>query len=316
MINWVIGSNGLLGSSVYKELQLYGNNWQPSSGIKWTANGDVESIKRMRESIEEAALEFALAKKGMGWTIYWCAGIGVVSSPKESLDIEVLAARILLAALTKFGLTLDRRGKVFFASSAGAVYAGSVDPPFTEYSIPVPVSNYGRQKLYLENLFTNFGITEKTSIVIGRISNLYGTNQNQFKQQGLISTLVQNSLLNRFTNIYVPLDTIRNYVYASDAARNIVWIVSKSMESYQMVIICSESNQSLSSVLRIVQDVTRRKSLYFQSSGEITNLQPTDLRLKTKLNPFFQLSTETSLVVGTNILRLSLLKKLQLGKQS
>ena len=83
-----------------------------------------------------------------------------------------------------------------------------------------------------------------------------------------------------------------------------------------MVIICSESNQSLSSVLRIVQDVTRRKSLYFQSSGEITNLQPTDLRLKTKLNPFFQLSTETSLVVGTNILRLSLLKKLQLGKRS
>lgn len=315
MINWVIGRNGLLGSSVYKELQLNGSNWQPSVGIKWAANDDAESITRMRESINDATLEFALAQKGMSWNIYWCAGIGVVNSSKEKLHIEVLAVEQLLLALTNSKISIDLNGKVFFASSAGAVYAGSEKPPFTESSTPVAISDYGRQKLKVEDLFTSFGESEKIKVIIGRIGNLYGTKQNQLKQQGLISTLVQNSLLNRFTNIYVPLDTIRNYVYAVDAARSIVSNVAESMEPFHLVNICSDTNHSLSSVLKTAQDVSRRKILYFQSSSDATSLQPTDLRLSTERIPTQWPYTNTSLAVGINNVRLHLLENLRLGKQ-
>ena len=42
MINWVIGSRGLLGSAVSDELHKFGDTWQPSSHIIWAENGDSE----------------------------------------------------------------------------------------------------------------------------------------------------------------------------------------------------------------------------------------------------------------------------------
>ena len=314
MISWVVGSNGLLGSAIREELLKSGDTWQPSSNIIWVEKGDPESIERMESSIKAAVEDFARAQDGQNWNLFWCAGIGVVNSPNELLEIEIAAVKCLIAALTKFELLTSGVGKIFFASSAGAVYAGSSNPPFTESSTPIDISNYGRQKLKIEDLLENFGKTSKVKIIIGRIANLYGTRQNRRKQQGLITTLIQNSLTNRFINIYVPLNTVRNYIYADDAAKKIVWQVSNAYSSFRLVVICSDNNLSLSSVLRLTQDVTRKKLLYFQSLGETTTLHPIDLRLTTEHFDNMGSFSETSLVVGMNTIRLHLLDKLRHGE--
>ena len=314
MINWVIGSNGLLGSAVKDELLKLGDPWQPSSRIIWAENNDSESIISMHASINAAVEEFSAEHAEQNWNIFWCAGIGLVNSPIEMLELEIEAVKCLIAALTRFKLDSCGEGKIFYASSAGAVYAGSSNPPFTESSLPIAISDYGRQKLRIEDLFSSYGKTNNVKIVIGRIANLYGTRQNRLKKQGLITTLIQNSLTNRFVNIYVPLNTIRNYIYTADAAKKIIWQIINTNDLFRLVIICSDNNMSLSNVLRLTQDVTRKRLLYFQSCIETTSLQPLDLRLSTEhLNNIGSIS-ETSLVVGMNNIRLYLLDNLRQGE--
>ena len=310
MINWVIGSHGLLGSAVKDELLKLGDPWQPSSRIIWAENNDSESIIRMQASINAAVEEFAGEYAEQTWNIFWCAGIGVVNSPTEVLELEIMAVKILLLSLEKFGLTSNSLGKIFFASSAGGVYAGSINPPFTEATRAVPISNYGRQKIEIEQLLMNFGEKQKTKIVLGRISNLYGVKQNRRKQQGLITTLVQSSLTNTIINLYVPLNTIRNYIFAPDAAHQIVSEVMETNEPSRLVIICSIHNWNLSSILRMTQDVTKKRLRYFQSSRAATMLQPIDLRLSSERNSSYP---ETHLVVGISKIQLHLLDNLQRG---
>lgn len=313
MISWVIGSNGLIGSSVNEELSKFGPTWQPNSRIEWADTGDQESIAIMEETIDSAVEKFARAQVGQDWNIFWCAGVGVVNSSNEFLELEVIAATRLCSSLVKFNLPENANGKIFFASSAGGVYAGSSNPPFTESSIPVPISNYGKQKLRIEELFNSFGKKTNVKIVIGRIANLYGVKQNLRKQQGIITTLIRSSLTNSFLNIYVPLNTVRNYIYTADAARKIVLHVLATEESSRLAVICSDKNLSLSSILRLTQDVTKKKLLYFQSSSEATVLQPIDLRLATESASLHLSNLETPIVVGISNIRLHLIESLQRG---
>ena len=310
MIDWVIGSHGLLGSAIRDELFKLGNPWQPSYQINWAENSDSESVARWEASMNSAVEEFTRENIGQDWTIFWCAGIGVVNSPDESLELEILAVKFLISALERFGLKSNSLGKVFFSSSAGAVYAGSSNPPFNEATQAVPISSYGKQKIAIEQLLVNFGQSSNTKIIIGRIANLYGVKQNRLKQQGLITTLVQNSLTNTVTNLYVPLATIRNYVYAPDAASQIVSHVMETTEPIRLAVICSKENWSLSSILQITEDVMKKRPRYFQTSRESTILQPVDLRLAS-LNALRH--SEVTLVEGIDKVRLHLLDSLQRG---
>lgn len=313
MLNWVIGSRGLLGSSVSDELLKSGKPWHPSTQMIWAKHGDAESIAAMEHSIMSAVEEFASAQSEQAWSIFWCAGIGVVNSPNELLDLEIMAVRHLTSSLKKFGLTSNGVGRIFFASSAGGVYAGSLNPPFTEATPVVPISNYGRQKIAIEDLLLKFGEECNTKIIIGRIANLYGVKQNQHKQQGIVTALVRSSLTNTIMNIYVPLNTIRNYIFAPDAACQIVSQVMEMDEPARLVVICSKYNWSLSTILRMTQDVMRKRLCYFQSSREATMLQPIDLRLATQYVSQNSPTSEVPLIVGINNIRLHLLDNLQKG---
>lgn len=310
---WVIGSQGLLGSSVCAELLKNDSIWQPSQRIIWTSSNDVDSINLMEKSIDACVLEFSKVRTEQSWNIYWCAGVGVVSSPRELLEIEIRAIKCLLTSLAKYGLTDRANGKIFFSSSAGGVYAGSINPPFSETSPPVPISNYGKQKLEIEELLASFGEKYGVGITLGRIANLYGPRQNRLKQQGLITTLVQHALSNTVAKLYVPLSTTRNYVYADDAALQIVRKLKSTGKSKSLVVVCSENNWSLSSILRMTQDVTKKKILYAQSTTETTALQPIDLRLTTEQASQVRPYQDTPMVVGINNIQLQLLHGLRSG---
>ena len=59
-------------------------------------------------------------------------------------------------------------------------------------------------------------------LLIGRLSNLYGPGQKLSKSQGLISHVGRAALRREPVSIYVPLDTIRDYLFAADAGRMVV----------------------------------------------------------------------------------------------
>jgi UDP-glucose 4-epimerase len=114
------------------------------------------------------------------------------------------------------------RGAVFYASSAGGVYGGSAHPPFDETSPPVPISGYGRFKLDAEASLFEFSRSSGVSVLAGRIANLYGPGQKLGKMQGLISHLAKAQFSPRPASIFVPLETMRDYIFVRDCAELVV----------------------------------------------------------------------------------------------
>jgi UDP-glucose 4-epimerase len=313
MTSWVIGSNGLLGSAVSDELKKSSLSWQPTKKIIWDNAGSGDTAIKLEETIEAAVKEYVAALGTNTWEIYWCAGVGVVGSDMDVLDREVTAMKILLSCMRSSGLTANKSGRIFFASSAGGVYAGSSNPPFTEETAPIPISDYGAQKLQIEELLINFGKSNNVETRIGRIANIYGANQNIRKQQGIVTALVKSTILNTTVSMYVPLNTLRNYIFVSDAAFKIVNFVRSSTNNHDLRNICSNENWSLGSLIRITKDVTKKRILLAQALNNKSILQPLDLRMKSLSDDNVSSVREVSLPVGVSMVREHLLKTHQVG---
>lgn len=218
---WVVGRGGLLGSCV--ERSLGPAAWRPEHPLDW------RDPVRLAESITEAVRGFAARLAGGmfdgGWCVCWCAGDGVVGTPADRLEAETASLRLLLERL---GNVLDGArpalpGRFFLASSAGGVYGGSLERPLTEATPPRPISDYGRAKLEQEEVLRAWARARPTvSALVGRLSNLYGPGQHLDKPQGLISHMSRCLIFGVPVHIFVPLDTIRDYLFAEDAGRRIV----------------------------------------------------------------------------------------------
>jgi UDP-glucose 4-epimerase len=249
------------------------------------------------------------------WSILWCAGIGVVSSPTDLLKGEFSKIECLLDRLSKCSSQFLRQGCLFYASSAGGVYAGSQFPPFTELTEPIPVGDYGKQKLQCEKLFTEFTGRFGTSSVIGRIANLYGPSQNRSKGQGFITAICNAVISRKPIQIYVPLETIRNFIYVDDAASVIAdHMLNVSKQNFGGVlikIVASESNVNLGEVVGETARVFRRKPHVVLTQNDDTKHHLIDLRLKSIITTDSVTPNPTSLTVGIDRVRLHLLTELQ-----
>ena len=141
------------------------------------------------------------------------------------LDPRILRRRPLAFAGLLTGITEAlcgperSRGALFLASSAGGVYAGVGTPPFREDSPVAPLAPYGWNKLEQESLARQWSTETGTPLLVGRLSNLYGPGQNLSKAQGLITQMCLRVVARQPLVLYVPLDTIRDYLFAEDAGR-------------------------------------------------------------------------------------------------
>jgi len=312
MISWVIGRGGLLGSSVERRLSTVGSTWSPSQPLQW-ATHEVYS-----ETLLVAMDEFFEQIGNDEWSVLWCAGIGVVSSTEEVLNEEVAKIHVLLESLATFDRLVLRRGVLFYSSSAGGVYAGSASPPFDEFRATCPLSPYGEQKLNCEKLFAQFAKLSGARVGIGRIANLYGPGQNRDKSQGIVTTICKAMLLHRPIDIYVPLDTIRNYIYGDDAATIITLFVLRlsgvDSGTTMTKVVASDRNSSISYLLHECNYIFGRRPRIVLSRGAIGAKHARDLRLQSKVWPEIDRFTFTSPAVGISRVRRHLEIELQLGK--
>ena len=196
---WVIGRGGLLGNGVEKQFR-FGDIYSPTEKLVWSESAQLQS------QIAENCRQFSQVVSDIQWTIFWCAGKGTLSSTTEQMSEETRNFQEFLKSVEQnFALKRLQNGLIFYASSAGGVYAGSENQPFTEITTPKPTSAYGVAKLNQEDLLREFSDRLGVRIVVGRISNLYGANQDFSKNQGLISTICYSILRRQPINLFVPL---------------------------------------------------------------------------------------------------------------
>lgn len=278
-VRTLVVGGGLLGGAVLRELA---RRHRPAAHavVDWTRDPLADL---------ERALEGLAAGEG-DWRVAWCAGAGVTATGPDLLAREEQVFDGFTAAierLTRQSRLDARQGAVFLASSAGALYAGLGSPPYTEHSETLPLSPYGHSKLALEARLRS--LVDRTGLAagIGRITNLYGPGQNLAKPQGLISHLCRAHVTGQPIGIYVPLDTLRDYLFVDDAAALVLDLLESvaGRPGAQVKILASQCSVSVAALVMQAQRVFRRPIRVLFGASSQAARQARDLRVRSVVWP-------------------------------
>lgn len=303
-LSWVVGRGGLLGSSV--ELAISTPVWHPEYFFPW------DNPPQLREALADSVQRFReglLSQKVTSWNIYWCAGAGVVGTSAEQFSAETAALRFFLDHLGDAVASLPscRNGQLFLASSAGGVYAGSIGRPLTEATAPRAISDYGRAKLEHEELLHHWASARTNiSTLVGRLSNLYGPGQHLEKPQGLISHMSRCLIFSVPIRIFVPLDTIRDYLFVDDAARRVVAGMQRlrreapSGDQQITKIFASGSETSVARLIGVFRQIAKRHLRLISVQSAVRSQQPMGLQFRSVVWPDEPSLPRTELLDGVN----------------
>jgi len=271
----VIGRHGLLGRSLELELAKTHSIWMPETRTNW------QDQRSAVASLQQDCKKFFQMINGADWSIAWCAGRSIVGSSNSEIDRESELIETLFDAI-KACKPVGVTGKVFFASSAGGVYAGASNEMIDEDSQPKPIATYGFGKLAHEEIFKKNSRQQQINCLIGRITNLYGPGQDMTKSQGLISQLCRSNLTKRPLNIFVPLQTARNYLYVDDASAMIAEFMQHD-DTLCIKIFASPQSITIATLIRTSYEVFKRRPLISLGVNERTSMQPMSLHFKSKV---------------------------------
>jgi UDP-glucose 4-epimerase len=155
---------------------------------------------------------------------------------------------------------------------------------------------------------------------VGRLSNLYGRGQNVAKPQGLIAHVGRAGLQREPVSIFVPLDTIRDYLFAEDAGKMVVDVVAwrealragGARSTTTLKIFASEVDTTVASVLGVWRQVLRRPLRVAHATTRATRLQPRVLSFRSCVARELR-RPPTPLPVGVDAVRRDQLAQLMAG---
>jgi UDP-glucose 4-epimerase len=298
LITWVIGGGGLLGRAIRQQ----SGDLFSATVIPW-ARPDAA-----RDILKQDLVRFTSEVANGPWGIVWAAGAATVATSATDADRELSTFGSLCEAIRD--APPAGHGAVFVTSSAGGVYAGSLHPPFDAATAPVAVSAYGELKLAQEEAAIR-ALSRACPLVIGRFSNLYGPGQNLEKLQGLVSRLALAAATQRPINIFVSLDTIRDYVYVDDAAaaavRDLHTQARRGSAEPVISVIASGEPTTVGQLIRTVGQVTKRRVPVALGNHASASGQVPDLRLI----PSDPTIARTPLPAGVRRVYLDILDRLQ-----
>ena len=270
MHTWVIGAGGLLGSAIQRQSP----NSFSAHAIPW--NNPHQATIALTTSLDE----FAEFTNDEPWRIIWAAGRATTAATPEEAEKELTTFERFIGALTN--AQPEGHGSFTLVSSAGGVYAGSHNPPFTSATEARHIGTYGDLKLAQEQACASLP-GQGIGTTVTRVSNLYGPGQDLRKLQGVVSRLCWAGISKEEVNIFVPLDTLRDYIYVDDAAARILhWSRPESSQPNNdpMVrVVASGQPMGLGHVINTVQDVLHMRIPVSFGTHATASFQAQDIRL-------------------------------------
>jgi len=293
---WVIGNNGLLGQALFRRLLQHGCKlYIPLERFEWSR--DCEVLQQFRSAVTSFS---AFAADEEAWEIYWAAGVGNMNSLAVDLVPEKQVLTFLLNLIKSDLNLMAKNGRMAFASSAGSIYAGSHDFYINENSLPAPISTYAHEKIIQEDLVCSF-LNDNTGIrgLIARFSTLYGINQSIGKQQGLLTHIARCILRHQPLQIYVPLDTIRDYIDVDDAANMMICSLRAIKNPGVCVkIIASEHPVTIANIISKFKSITRRSPRIVTSTSKISGSYPLRMQFRSVVFEEYSKLPKKNLLIG------------------
>jgi len=186
------------------------------------------------------------------------------------------------------------------ASSAGAIYAGSRDALISENSQTAPTTHYAQAKLQQEQLVSDCARHHPgMAVLAARYSTLYGQRQAAGKPQGLLTHISRQVLRGLPVRIYVPLDTIRDYLEVNDAARATVAALEQILPGAALTkIIAAERPTTISEIMAVFRRVSPRPPKIVTSTTRASAFYARRIQFRSSLRPDLRSCYRTSLLVG------------------
>jgi UDP-glucose 4-epimerase len=272
---WILGRGGFFGSSLALEAAKHRYSLFPQIAIPWKS--PAQRLLALEKAAEEFRILIATAHNPP--TIVWAAGSEGVRASQSQEVSEYEAFLDFVAAIS--GVEALHGASVVVVSSAGGVLGGSPSPPFNVRSPVRAINQYGFNKIAIEEVALR-ELSSKFQVHIARITNLYGPWPGP--RQGLINRMCTAAATREAMQIYVPLETVRDYIYITDAAKLLLLEIDTvgnhvGPDSPGISLIGSGENSSVGTVIDVVSHVARRKIPITMAQLEATALQPRDLRI-------------------------------------
>ena len=294
---WVIGSHGLLGAALVRNLRAGGSQlFEPEGRFNWN------DPKTLANQFGAAVAAFGeCLSDSPSWEIYWAAGAGTFQSDATAMANENRMVLGLLEGLNAKPSLRRAQGAVALASSAGGIYAGCRDPIITEASAVAPNTAYAQAKLVQEQHLDAFARSHGRVVgLAARLSTLYGPGQASAKPQGLLTNMARNIVRGRAVQIFVPLDTVRDYITSDDAARDIVSALRGLPADPESTvrIVAGETPVTISEIVATFRRVSPRPPLVITGSHVLSALYPRSIRFRSNGRHVALRPQRTSLAIG------------------
>ncbi|NDY92754.1 NAD-dependent epimerase/dehydratase family protein [Ideonella livida] len=255
---WILGAGGLLGRALGAGLASSRQHFRLAQPLAW------DDPPRLQAQLEAACQRFAAqACAHPRWELCWAAGTGTLHSPETALLREEAALAHLLRVLARQPALVERPGLVMLASSTGALYGHQTGGLVDEDTPIAPTTAYGHAKARQEAQLLQAAASwpgQRLSVLAARLSSLYGTDQAAHKAQGLLTQIARRTLRHQVVHIYVPLDTLRDYLFAPDAAAHLRQAMDQLADQPGALvrIFAAERSTSVAELLRTFGHVMHR----------------------------------------------------------
>jgi len=232
----ITGVYGFVGLSLYKKL----SNKFDVYGVG-TNNKNIVIKKKNKTKIITKAINLRILRENFSNIDYiiHCAGIGNVMERKISSASEI---KMLKDILTFIKINKSKP-KLIYVSSV-SVYGNLYKRKIHEKFKTKPISQYAKTKLICEKICNNYSKKYKISIIVLRVSSLYGKG---LRKQILFDTFSKVSKLN--SKFYGNGYEVRDFLNISDFLNLIIKIINQSFNLFNLYNCGSNKSYKIKTVI-------------------------------------------------------------------
>jgi len=270
----VVGETGLIGSAIKAKNTSDSLNFVVNN---WTQENIEISLKNLKNDWD---------KSKQAINLVWAAGKSNNSSNQVSLDIEIEIITHFLREFTHSGIDIK---SINLISSAGSIFGGYDNILISDSTVAKPISLYGKSRLEIESIFTNFAKSNKVKLNIFRLTNVYGYKQALKNNSGLLSHLINANLTRKELNIFVPLFIEQDYIDVDFVAHNLLNILGNEKSTDNLIqsyIFSRNHSHSIAELISLIDKFMKRKTPFVTQEIVSGYERQSNLRFQVKNNEF------------------------------
>lgn len=258
----VTGGAGFIGSHLVENLLAHGCHVKVFDNFSTGVESNLTELPKsllskldiIRGDIRDSQA-LSSVMQGVGGVFHLAALVSVpmsIERPDLSFDINSRGTQLVLDIARKNGVK-----RLVMASSA-AVYGDNQNLPLREQELPLPLSPYGLDKLFGEQLGRLYADVYQINVTSLRFFNVFGPRQLlDSPYSGVVSIFAKNAATNRVPTIYGNGEQTRDFVFVKDVVNALSLSMQSSLAGFQLYNVGSGREVSINNLWQVFCDISQ-----------------------------------------------------------